>query len=148
MQFEFSTATRIVLSRIRATLSHRKQLGPARRASRGQVAEAVRTIPTLDRSAPDHVSLSPSRTNRPPHVRQGTELARSENCDLAVAAGGSVLMRWAISILLTNGGDVRLHRGGRPGKTLRNLRARIALPTTAGTGAEVTQCGVGVSGDA
>ncbi len=69
---------------------------------------------------------------------EGTELARSKNCDLVVGVGGGSAMdvAKAISILLTNGGKAEDYLGlgliKKPGVP------KIMVPTTAGTGAEVT----------
>lgn len=69
---------------------------------------------------------------------EGTELARANNCDLVVGVGGGSAMdvAKAISILITNGGKAEDYLGlgliKKPGVP------KIMVPTTAGTGAEVT----------
>jgi alcohol dehydrogenase class IV len=76
-------------------------------------------------------------------VRQGVAQARKAECDLVIGyGGGSVLdMAKAIAGLVTNPGDVLdyLEVIGR-GKSLKTPALPvIAIPTTAGTGAEVTR---------
>jgi len=69
---------------------------------------------------------------------QGTEIARSNRCDCVVGVGGGSAMdiAKAISVLLTNEGKAvdylglgKIHKPGVP---------KIMVPTSAGTGAEVT----------
>ena len=76
-------------------------------------------------------------------VEQGLELARQEYCDLAVGIGGGSALDTAkaISALLANGGALLdyLEVIGQ-GRTLaKQALPCIAIPTTAGTGAEVTR---------
>ena len=76
-------------------------------------------------------------------VEQGTARARSERCDVVVALGGGSVIDTgkAIAALLTNDGPIHDYLevvgNGRP---LTNRAAPfIAIPTTAGPGAEVTR---------
>ena len=76
-------------------------------------------------------------------VLQGTQLARDHDCDLVIGFGGGSVIDTgkAIAALLTNPGDVLdyLEVIGR-GQTLTQPSAPyIAIPTTAGTGSEVTR---------
>ena len=76
-------------------------------------------------------------------VRDGVGLARQEQCDVVVSfGGGSVIDAGkAIAVLLTNGGDpldyVEVVGKGQP--ITKPGVPFIAIPTTAGTGAEVTR---------
>lgn len=75
-------------------------------------------------------------------VAEGTAQARAASCDLVIGIGGGSVMDTgkAIAALLTNGGDPLdyLEVIGR-GQPLKQPAAPcIAIPTTAGTGAEVT----------
>jgi alcohol dehydrogenase class IV len=75
-------------------------------------------------------------------IRNGTALARSEWCDSVVGFGGGAVIdaAKAIAVLITNEGDVLDYLeiiGG--GKTLTEPPVPlVAIPTTAGTGSEVT----------
>lgn len=71
-------------------------------------------------------------------VDAGVQVARSKECDLIVGVGGGSAMDVAkvIGVMLTNPGNVRDYSGmgkiGRPGVPV------IAIPTTSGTGSELT----------
>ncbi len=71
-------------------------------------------------------------------VVEGTELARSEGCDVVVGIGGGSALDTAkaIAVMLRNEGHIRDYSGqnliANPGVPM------IALPTTAGTGSELT----------
>jgi alcohol dehydrogenase class IV len=71
-------------------------------------------------------------------VDAGVQVARSKECDLIIGIGGGSAMDVAkvIGVMLTNPGNVRDYSGmgkiGRPGVPV------IAIPTTSGTGSELT----------
>ena len=71
-------------------------------------------------------------------VNQAIELARTAKCNAIVALGGGSVMDTAkvVNIVLTLGGDVLDYQGfnSLPGRLL----PAVAIPTTAGTGAEVS----------
>lgn len=71
-------------------------------------------------------------------VEKGTELAKSEGCDLIVGVGGgsSLDTAKAIGIMLTNEGSIRDYVG--IDKVVHAAAPVIAVPTTAGTGSEMT----------
>jgi alcohol dehydrogenase class IV len=76
-------------------------------------------------------------------VQSVVDLARQENCDLLVGYGGgsAIDTAKAVSAMLTNPGSIHdyLEVVGR-GQTLNNMAVPcVAIPTTAGTGAEVTR---------
>ncbi len=72
-------------------------------------------------------------------VQEGVRSYRESDCDflLAVGGGSAIDTAKAISVMVTNGGAIEDYRGANrvrePGAPL------IAVPTTAGTGSEVTQ---------
>ncbi len=78
-----------------------------------------------------------------PAIEQGISLARKEGCDLVLSMGGGSVIDSgkAVAAMLTNSGELLdyLEVVGR-GKSLQLRSAQhIAIPTTAGTGAEVTR---------
>ena len=146
MQFEFATATRIIFGEGAA-----KQLAPAARqwGSRvlfvtGRDPERWKHLRGEIEASGAHVSTF--RVSGEPTVdlvTQGVHQARTENCDVVIAIGGGSVIDAAKAIagLLTNPGEVLdyLEVVGK-GQSLQNPAAPfIAVPTTAGTGAEVTR---------
>lgn len=69
---------------------------------------------------------------------KGADLAKNAGCDCVIGAGGGSAMdvAKAVSILLTNGGKAEDYLG--LGKIKKAGVPKIMIPTTAGTGAEVT----------
>ncbi|MFN8488646.1 MAG: iron-containing alcohol dehydrogenase [Caldilineaceae bacterium] len=146
MKFEFATATRIIFGE--GTL---REIGPLA-AALGQRAFVVGGK-TLERLASlltllQTQGLASTVFNVPGEptvdlVLAGVQQARAAQCDLVIGlGGGSVLDAGkAIAALLTNPGDPfdYLEVIGR-GRALPSPSAPyIAIPTTAGTGAEVTR---------
>jgi alcohol dehydrogenase class IV len=76
-------------------------------------------------------------------VERGVEQARTEECDVIIAFGGGSVIdaAKAISALLTNRAPLRdyLEVVGRGQPLTERAAPMIAIPTTAGTGAEVTR---------
>ena len=72
------------------------------------------------------------------HVQEGLEAFRGNGCDFLLAVGGGSPMDTAkaISAMATNRGSIEDYMG--QGKILEKGRPVIAVPTTAGTGSEVT----------
>jgi alcohol dehydrogenase len=71
-------------------------------------------------------------------VDRGVHLAKSDNCDAVVGVGGGSALDTAkaIGLMLTNPGNIRDYVG--LGKIERAGAPVIAIPTTAGTGSELT----------
>ena len=146
MEFEFATATRVVFGA--GTLA---QLGPAA-AGLGRMVLLV-TGRDVDRAQPAaqvlraagltvqicSVAGEPSTTD----VEAGVTAARAGGCDLVVAIGGGSPLDAgkAIAALLTNDGPPLdyLEVVGRGRALEREPAPFIAIPTTAGTGSEVTR---------
>ncbi len=146
MNFEFATATRIIFGP--GTL---KQAGPLA-AEMGHQALVV-TGRTVERAKPVLDVLSAHGLNTvtftvagEPTVevaQQGAWRARAQKCDLVIGFGGGSVMDTgkAIAALLTNKGEPLdyLEVIGR-GKPISQAAAPyMAIPTTAGTGTEVTR---------
>ena len=146
MRFEFATATRIIFGA--GTL---REVGPlaAEMGGRALVVTGrnpARAKPLLDILAAqgiEAVIFSVAGEPTTGMARQGTQRAREAGCDLVIGFGGGSALDTgkAIAALLTNGGAPLdyLEVVGR-GKPLTRPSAHyIAIPTTAGTGAEVTR---------
>ena len=146
MNFEFATATRIVFGP-----GSVHQLG-AIAAEMGQRALLVTNLPVDNLSAIEQ-GLAQRRiactvvavTGEPTidSICKGVRVARQNGCDLAIGFGGgsAIDSAKAIAALLTNSGNpldyLEVVGRGRP-ITYAPL-PMIAVPTTAGTGAEVTR---------
>jgi alcohol dehydrogenase class IV len=146
MRFEFATATHIIFGT--GTL---REVGPIA-AEMGNQALVVtgRTVtrakPLLDLLAAqgiETVTFSVAGEPTTEVVRLGTQWAREANCDLVIGFGGGSALDTgkAVAALLTNGGDpddyLEVIGQGQP--LTRPSASCIAIPTTAGTGAEVTR---------
>ncbi|MCL4506008.1 MAG: iron-containing alcohol dehydrogenase [Chloroflexi bacterium] len=146
MQFEFATANRILF-------------GPGALQQVGSIAAGmgrralVLTGWTIDRSrivtdilaAHDVTAIMQQVSGEPTidFVKAMTDLARSERCDLVVGFGGgsAIDSAKATAALLTNGGEPLdyLEVIGKGKEITQPSAPWIAIPTTAGTGAEVTR---------
>ncbi|MHB8971402.1 MAG: iron-containing alcohol dehydrogenase [Pirellulaceae bacterium] len=146
MQFEFATATRIVFGA--GTLPQAAVAAAEWGSHILLVAADVSDRVAPLRSLLTARSLSVASllvTGEPTieSVSHGVHLARQEGCDVVIGfGGGSVLDTGkAIAALLTNGGEPLdyLELIGRGQSLTRPAAPYIAIPTTAGTGAEVTR---------
>ena len=146
MQFEFATATRIIFGN-----GAIRQVAPLA-ATFGRSALIV-TSRSVERAAPlveqlqaqNIASCLFSVCGEPTTTiaLDGVRLARESDCDLVIAIGGGAALDTgkAIAALLTNSGDLLdyLEVIGK-GQPLTTPPAPfIAVPTTAGTGSEVTR---------
>ncbi len=146
MQFEFATAGRIIFGAgtiknvvgIASGQGKRLLLVTGKRQERAQELQddlAQEGIECMMFSIPTEPTI--------PLVEEGVLQARKGQCDMVIAIGGGSVIDGAkvIAAMLKNTGDLmdylEVIGGGRP----LNRRAApcIAVPTTAGTGAEVTQ---------
>ncbi|HUA38846.1 MAG TPA: iron-containing alcohol dehydrogenase [Candidatus Sulfopaludibacter sp.] len=146
MKFEFATATRILfgagtLDQIGAGAKHfgrRALLVTGRNASRAEkllVDLQANGVGTATFAVPGEPELAT--------VEQGIKLAKTEQCDLVIGFGGGSVLDAAktVAVMLANEGELLdyVEIIGR-GKTLARPSAPfIAIPTTAGTGSEVTR---------
>lgn len=75
-------------------------------------------------------------------VEKGTQLAQGNGCDFVIGMGGGSPMDAAkiIAARLTNKGEIHTWEG--VGRIHRRPRPLICIPTTSGTGSEVTQVAV------
>jgi len=146
MQFEFATANRIVFG-----AGTRRQAAPAA-AQLGNRALVVTGVggdsaeELLAELAQAGVATTRFVVSGEPTtavVQDGVAQARAAGCDLVIGLGGGSALDTgkAIAALLTNGGEPLdyLEVVGRGQPLTRPSAPLIALPTTAGTGAEVTR---------
>ena len=146
MRFEFATATRIVFGP--GTLAEVGALARdfGRRALVVTGRDPRRAQRLLDLLAAEKISATTLAIAGEPttdDIARGLAEARAAGCDFVVGfGGGSVLdSAKAIAALLTNGGELfdYLEVIGRARPLARAAAPCVAIPTTAGTGAEVTR---------
>lgn len=146
MTFEFATATRILFGSGMVsdvpTLS--AELGKRACVVTGRSGERAKSL--LEQlkangieSITCHVDGEPTTES----AKAAVEMARHEQCDLVISMGGGSVLDTGkvVAAMLTNTGQLEnyLEVVG-PGEALTQVAApHIALPTTAGTGAEVTR---------
>jgi len=146
MRFEFATATRIVYGEgvVREVVPAARELGTRALVVTGRSEQ--RSAPLRADLAEAGVACQTFHVDGEPSVegvQLGAKIAGAERCDLVIGFGGGSALDAgkAIAALLTNGGDVLeyLEVIGR-GQPLSVAPAPfIAVPTTAGTGTEVTR---------
>jgi alcohol dehydrogenase class IV len=145
MNFEFSTATRIVFGpgSVSKVGSWAREMGQRALVAFGVSGDLMSDFSSgLIRTGMEGVPFPVEGEPTTEQVMVGATIARQENCDLVIGFGGGSAIDTAKAIagLLTNSGDLYdyLEVIGR-GQPIRKASAPfIAIPTTAGTGAEVT----------
>ncbi len=146
MEFEFATATRIVFGsgRLREIGRIAKGLGDRALIVTGRSPErARRMVEWLSAEGISAAWLALSGEPTVDDVREGARLARTERCSLVIGFGGGSAMdaAKAIAALLTNPGDLfdYLEVVGSAKALPYPSAPCLTVPTTAGTGAEVTR---------
>ena len=146
MRFEFAAATRIIFGpgTLREVGSVAAALGRRVMVVTGRSVERAARL--LDALMAEGLGLTIFTVAGEPTTelaRQGTEQARRRSCDLVIGFGGGSALDTgkAIAALLTNTGDLLdyLEVIGKGRRLMKPAAPYIAIPTTAGTGAEVTQ---------
>jgi len=146
MRFEFATTTRIVFGpgAARELAAMAAQLGSRPLVITGQHAERAEWLVRQLQQA----GLSPAlfSVNGEPTVAtalDGVQQARAAGCDLVIGLGGGSVLdaAKAVAALLANSGDPLdyLEVVGRGQPLAKVSLPCIAVPTTAGTGSEVTR---------
>jgi alcohol dehydrogenase class IV len=146
MRFEFATATRIVFGP--GTLSEvapeAAALGQRALVVTSPLPEPAATL--VDQLAGQGVEVAIYRVSTEPTIPavvEGVQQARRAGCDVVIGLGGGSALDTgkAIAALLANGGNPLdyLEVIGRGQPLTRPALPCIAVPTTAGTGAEVTR---------
>lgn len=146
MYFEFATAARIIfgsgslseVGNIAAEMGQRALV-----VLGGTALRATALLDYLKNSGISYVTFNVLGEPTTEIARNGTQLARRERCDLVIGFGGGSVIDTgkAIAALLSNGGDpldyLEVIGWGQP--ITQPSVPYIAIPTTAGTGAEVTR---------
>jgi alcohol dehydrogenase class IV len=146
MQFEFATAGRIVFGPGVAATLGREAAALGRRALVLTGGRPQAHTPLLRLLDDHHLAHTTFRVTCEPTTDLALEALAQANahaCELVIGIGGGSVIDTGkvVAALLTNGGDLMdyLEVVGR-GQPLRRASApHIAVPTTAGTGAEVTR---------
>ena len=146
MKFEFATATKIIFGAGTLLQAGAVAKGFGQRALVVTGRDARRGGPLLEilhKAGVDVATFSVTGEPEVSTVDQGTVLAKKERCDFVVALGGGSVIdaAKAIAAMMANDGELLdyLEIIGR-GKALTKPSAPfIAIPTTAGTGSEVTR---------
>ncbi len=146
MKFEFATAIRIIFGNgtVSEAVPNAQAMGKRACVVTGNSIERAKALTEkLERNKIEYVTFSVKGEPTTTIAKLGTDIARDNKCDFIISfGGGSVLDTGkAIAAMLTNPGRLEdyLEVVGQ-GKPLVNRAApHIAIPTTAGTGAEVTK---------
>ncbi len=146
MRFEFATATRIILGAgvLREVGPLARELAPRALVVTG--ANPRRAEPLLALLRQHGVAAMPFAVQGEPEidtVARGVALARQEDCGLVISFGGGSALDAgkAIAAMLANTGELLdyLEVIGRGQALAQPSVPFIAIPTTAGTGSEVTR---------
>ena len=146
MRFEFATATRIIFGAgavndagaIAGDLGRRALVVTGRDATR-----ADRLLTHLKSAGVSAATFPVTGEPELATVEQGTKLAKAERCELVIGFGGgsAIDTAKAIAAMLANGGELLdyIEIIGRGRALAKPSSPFIAIPTTAGTGSEVTR---------
>jgi len=106
-----------------------EQIGNVRRCQASLDASGVTYVTYLD------VNSEPTDV----HVAEALEVLKKNQCDLIIAIGGGSCIdaAKAVAVIATNGGYIGDYMGGKKAVSLDPIPL-IGIPTTAGTGSEVT----------
>lgn len=109
--------------------------GPVEKVRKGFENTQIKIVCMYDKVPPNSTIKT---------VEDCAELARSHNCDMIIAAGGGSVIDTAkvANVLLIKGGNVADHMGAYLLDKNETLLPAIVIPTTAGTGSEVTKVAV------
>lgn len=146
MRFEFATAARIIFGKgtVREAAPLASELGNCVLVVTGRNIE--RAEPLLESLNKAGLQVVTFRVSEEPTIQltiEGVKLARHSSCDVVIGMGGGSVIdaAKAIAALLSNSGDIMdyLEVIGRGQPLTQAPTPCIALPTTAGSGAEVTR---------
>jgi len=146
MKFEFATASRIIFGQgtVKEVAPIASKMGHCALLVLGRDVERAGPLSgSLKNTGMKIVTFSVSDEPTIELTIEGVELARQNASDIVIGMGGGSVIDTAkaIAALLTNSGDIidYLEVIGRGKPLSRPSAPCIAIPTTAGTGAEVTK---------
>ena len=146
MRFEFATAARIIFGpgKVSEAVTIAPELGKCACLVTGSSIErAGFLIEQLDEKKIKFVTFSVTGEPTTIIAKAGIDMARKANCDFVISIGGGSVLDTgkAIAAMLTNHGELEdyLEVVGKGQPLVNKAAAHIAIPTTAGTGAEVTK---------
>ncbi|MHC4206819.1 MAG: iron-containing alcohol dehydrogenase [Planctomycetota bacterium] len=146
MRFEFATATHIIFGpgTISEAASLSGEMGKRAFVVTGSTIErAEPLLERLGKQGTDHVTFNVSGEPTTTIAAAAVQAARQAGCDLVISIGGGSVLDTGkvVAAMLTNSGKLEDYLEvvgtGRP--LALNAAPHIAIPTTAGTGAEVTR---------
>ena len=146
MEFEFATATRIIfgLGTVKNIGSLAGKMGRRAFVITGQSTE--RATPMIDQLKYAGIEVAKFRISGEPTTDlalAAVEEARRHTCDFVIGIGGGSVLDTGkvVAALLTNSGKLRdyLEVIGKGQPLKRKSAPYVAIPTTAGTGTEVTR---------
>ncbi|MBD3306209.1 iron-containing alcohol dehydrogenase [candidate division KSB3 bacterium] len=146
MRFEFATATRIIFGAgtLREVGDLAADMGTRAVIVTGKTTDrAVPLLDILNQKQIEYELFSVAGEPTTSTASQGTQQAREHHCDIIIGFGGGSPLDAgkAIASLLTNGGEPLdyLEVIGKGQPITKASAPYIAIPTTAGTGTEVTR---------
>jgi alcohol dehydrogenase class IV len=154
MRFEFATATRIIFGKGTISEAAPEAAIFGKRAfviTGSSVSRAQHCIGQLADRGVHVTSFAVAGEPSVDTIQNGATLARHDRCDVVIGIGGGSVIDTgkAVAALITNPGEpldyMEIIGKGRP--LVRPAVPYIAIPTTAGTGAEVTKNAVIASPD-
>ena len=146
IRFEFATASRIIFGRgtLQEVAASATQMGSRSLVVTGK--NKKRATPLLDALKAIGMPAFTLGVPGEPTIEmtlEGVQLARKKACDIVIGLGGGSVIdaAKAIAAMITNSGDIMdyLEVIGQGQPLTRASAPCIAIPTTAGTGAEVTR---------
>lgn len=146
MRFEFATATRIIFGpgAIREVASLSAEMGKRACVVTGHTIERAKSLlEQFKKQGIGYVTFNVVGEPTTSATKAGVELARQAKSDLVVSIGGGSVLDTGkvIAVMLTNSGELEdyLEVVGAGKPLSHSAVPHIAIPTTAGTGAEVTR---------
>lgn len=146
MRFEFATATRIIFGpgTISEAASLSGDMGKRAFVVTGHTIErAAPLLERLDKQGTEYVTFNVSGEPTTTVATAAVQAARQAGCDLVISIGGGSVLDTGkvVAAMLTNRGRLEdyMEVVGAGNPLTLSSAAHIAIPTTAGTGAEVTR---------